>query len=177
VAPKGPSVPPVAGKAVEGKLAIRVDCGAGAEYTDKNSVKWAADQSYSAARKWGYQPGSIAGNFGSHPIDALDALYGTERWGMTDYRFDVPEGKYTVRLHFAEIYDLINAPGVRVFNVTLQGKPALEKFDITKAAGGFGKVVVKEFKDVVVAADGKLMIGFEKIAEYPTIQAIEVLQQ
>ena len=88
----------------------------------------------------------------------------------------MPNGKYTVRLHFAEIYDLIATPGMRVFTVSLQDKPVLEKFDITKDAGGFGKVVVKEFKNVTVT-DGKLVIGFEKITEFPTIQAIEVLGQ
>jgi hypothetical protein len=174
VAPKGPSVPPAAGKAVAGKTVIRVDCGARQAYTDKNSVVWSADQAYNATRKWGYV--SSAGDVASHPMEALDALYGTERWGMTSYRFDVPDGKYTVRLHFAEIYELIAAPGIRIFTVSLQGKPVLEKFDITKDAGGFGKVVVKEFKDVAVT-DGKLVIGFEKIAEFPTIQAIEVLGQ
>jgi hypothetical protein len=174
VAPKGPALPPVVGKAVEGKFALRVNCG-GRDYTDKNNVKWSADQAYNATRKYGYITAQGVGATASHPMDALDPLYSTERWGMTSYRFDVPDGKYTVRLHMAEIYDVVAAPGVRVFGISLQGKTVVEKFDPTKEAG-FGKVTVKEFKDVTVS-DGKLVIGFEKIAEFPTIQAIEVLQQ
>ncbi len=176
VAPKGPSVPPVAGKPVEGKTVIRVDCGSRTAYTDKNGVVWSADGAYNATRKYGYITAPGVGDTASHPMDALDPLYGTERWGMTSYRFDVPNGKYNVRLHFVEIYDLIATPGMRVFTVSIQDKPVLEKYDITKDAGGFGKVVVKDFKDVAVT-DGKLVIGFEKVTEFPTIQAIEVLGQ
>jgi hypothetical protein len=175
VAPKGPSVPPVAGKAAEGKFVLRVDCGkGGGAYTDKNGIAWSPDGAYNANRKYGYETAPGVGDVASHPMEALDALYATERWGMTDYRVDAPSGKYTVRLHFAEIYDLIAAPGVRVFTISLQGKPMIEKFDITKEAGGFGKVVIKEFKGVEVT-DGKLIIGFTKITEFPTIQALEVI--
>jgi hypothetical protein len=174
-APKGPALPPAAGKAVEGKTVVRVNCG-GRAITDKNGVAWSADGAYNANRKYGYVVSTAGGDTASHPMDALDPLYANERWGMSAYRFDVPNGKYTVRLHFTEIYDLIAKEGMRTFNVSLQGKPVLEKFDITKDAGGFGKVTVKEFKDVDVT-DGKLTIGFEKILEFPTIQAIEVLGQ
>jgi hypothetical protein len=173
--PKGPALPPVAGKVAEGKTAIRVNCG-GTAYTDKNGIVWAADGRYSATRKAGYVVSTDGGDNASHPMDALDRLYAAERWGMKAYQFDVPNGKYTVRLHFAEIYDLIAKEGMRTFTVTLQGKPVLEKFDITKDAGGFAKVTVKEFKDIEVT-DGKLMIGFDKVTEFPTIQAIEVLGQ
>jgi hypothetical protein len=176
VPPKGPSVPPVAGKAVEGKFVLRVDCGkGGSAYTDKNGVAWSPDGAYNANRKYGYVTSPGGGDTASHPMDALDPLYATERWGMANYTFDVPNGKYLVRLHFAEIYDVIAKEGTRIFTVSIQGKPALEKFDITKAAGGFGKVVVKELKADVT--DGKLIIGFEKVLEFPTIQAIEVLGQ
>ena len=84
VAPKGPSVPPVAGKAVEGKFVhsrrLRL---AGRAYTDKNGVVWSADGAYNATRKYGYIAPAAGGDTASHPMDALDPLYATERWGMT----------------------------------------------------------------------------------------------
>jgi len=32
-------------------------------------------------------------------------LYQTERWGLSGYRFDVPNGSYRVELLFDEIFD------------------------------------------------------------------------
>ncbi|RPI24432.1 MAG: hypothetical protein EHM61_17080 [Acidobacteria bacterium] len=55
---------------------------------------------------------------------------------------------YTVKLHFAEIED--KKPGERVFNVQLQGKEVLTKFDIAQEAGGADIPVVKTFNKVKV---------------------------
>jgi len=87
-----------------------------------------------------------------------------------------PPAPYTVRLHFAEPEDL--QPGQRVFGVSLQGRPVLEKFDIVGAAGGAQRGVVKEFKGVVIQKDlkitltrapgtlaGPIICGVELIAE------------
>ena len=54
--------------------------------------------------------------------------------------------KYTVRLHFAE--PDAAAVGKRIFDVLLQDKPCLEKFDI--AASAKGGQVVKEFRGINV---------------------------
>ena len=72
---------------------------------------------------------------------------------------DGPGGKYTVRLHFAEIEDI--APGRRVFDVDLQGKTVLPKFDIAAEAGG-AAAVVKEFKGVQITGDLKLEVKARK---------------
>ena len=66
------------------------------------------------------------------------------------------EGDYTVRLFFAEPEEL--RPGQRVFDVSLQGNPALTGFDIAKEAGGTRKGIVKEFKNIRIEKD--LVIGF-----------------
>jgi len=75
-------------------------------------------------------------------------------------RFSVPllekgdKGKYTVRLGFTPLIG--DKPGSRVFGVKLQGKSVLAKFDMVKATGGYGKVVVREFKGVEV--EGNLLV-------------------
>jgi outer membrane protein assembly factor BamB len=75
--------------------------------------------------------------------------------GMT--KFSVPllekgaKGKYTVRLGFTPLPG--DRVGGRVFDVKLQGKTVLKNFDVAKAAGGVGRVVVREFKDVEVTGN------------------------
>lgn len=83
---------------------------------------------------------------------------------------------YTVRMYFAEIAGC--QAGQRVFDVSLQGRPVLERFDIAKEAGGAYRPVVKEFKGIRVGDDlkitftpvgsaqaGALLNGIEIIAE------------
>ena len=60
------------------------------------------------------------------------------------------ERAYTVRLHFSEPDDL--KPGARVFDVKIQGQPALKDFDIVKEAGGPDRPVVKEFRGIKTKA-------------------------
>ncbi len=53
-----------------------------------------------------------------------------------------------LRLYFAEPDDV--KPGERVFNVNVQGKPALAALDIVKEAGGRNRALVKEVSRVQV---------------------------
>ena len=55
-------------------------------------------------------------------------------------------GKFTVRLHFAEVDDA--QPGERVFDVALQGRTVLQGLDIRTEAGTADTAVVKEFKGI-----------------------------
>ena len=64
--------------------------------------------------------------------------------------FEQPQA-YTVRLYFSEPED--RKPGERVFTVALQGQEALADFDITQAAGGPRRSVMKEFRGVQVQDD------------------------
>ena len=76
-----------------------------------------------------------------------------------------------VRLYFAEPLDL--EPGERVFDVGLQGKSVLEKFDVAREAGGRMKSLVKEFKSVRV--NGELKISFTARQGRPLLSGIEVV--
>jgi outer membrane protein assembly factor BamB len=64
---------------------------------------------------------------------------------------------YTVRLHFLEPDGL--EPGKRTFNVSLQDEVVLEKFDVSREAGGPGKPLVKQFKGVLASTE--LVLTFE----------------
>ena len=88
----------------------------------------------------------------------IPRIYETERYSMGSYKFTVPNGKYTVRLHFAETYEGITAPGERVFSVSLGGQVILKDLDLFKAVGSL-KPLVKEYKGVSVE-NGQVVIGF-----------------
>jgi hypothetical protein len=95
---------------------------------------------------------------------------------MPAYEFKVPNGKYTVRLHFAETYEGITEAGQRVFSVTINDKVVLPDFDVYKIAGGLQKPVVKEFKGIEVK-NGRILIGFVANTENPEINGIEILSE
>lgn len=87
-----------------------------------------------------------------------EAIYRSERYGANfAYVYDVPkEGRYLVRLHFAEVFD--NRAGMRVEDIQINDKTVLKGFDIFKEAGGLDKAVVREFKDITPNQDGKIVI-------------------
>ena len=85
-------------------------------------------------------------------------VYQTERYGKDfSYIYPVPnDGRYLVRLHFAEIFD--DGAGRRLENIYLNGKPVLKDFDIFNAAGGLNKAVVKEFPGLTPDEHGNIVI-------------------
>jgi hypothetical protein len=175
-APK-PAVPVVAAAAAPAaKFVLRVDCGASAPYKDKLGNTWAADQELDAGKTWGSDDGSTMDREGAGITGTdMPRLYETERYSMGSYKFTVPNGKYTVRLHFAETFDGITGPGERVFSVSVAGQEVLKDLDPFKAVGSL-KPLVKEYKDVSVE-NGQLVIGFTPNVENPQICGIEILAE
>ena len=98
-------------------------------------------------------------------------LYRSERYSMTSFSYPVPNGKYSVKLHFAETYDGISAAGDRVFSFNVQGHP-FNDFDIYKAVGPNRAYIITVPVDVT---DGKVSITFTPKVENPEINAIEIL--
>jgi len=170
-------VPPKKGAAAPGKLVLRVNAGAEKEYVDQSGAAWLPDQEWKEGAKYGAVDGKtvVRQNLKIAGTKAPE-VYLTERYSMTAYRFAVPNGKYAVRLHFAETYPDIDTQGPRVFSVAIQGKPVLTDFDVVKTAGGFAKPVIKEFEHVEVT-DGKLLIEFTPKSQNPEINGIEVIAQ
>ena len=103
-----------------------------------------------------------------------DALYQTERYGSFTYNLPVPNGTYSVKLHFAELY--WDAAGQRVFNVAAEGRPVLQGYDIVKKAGPL-TAITETFP--VTVTDGQLTLAFAPGAagvDQPKVSAIEVLE-
>lgn len=158
-------------------FALRANCAASAPYTDKAGDVWLADQEIAPDKKWGAVGGMTVdrGDLGMSDTNS-PAVYQTERYSMEAYRFSVPNGSYTVKLHFAETYSGITGNGMRVFSVTINGKNVLTDFDPFKEAGGPNKPVVKTIKDITVT-NGELVIGFTPNIQNPEINGIEILAE
>ena len=148
---------------------IRVNTG-GPQYTDTQSRVWLAD--------FGFNTGNISTV--SNPISGTPdpLLYQKDRWdGSTApelaYTFAVPNGSYTVNLHFVESWSGGQAVGRRIFDVFLENQLALDNLDIFAEAGGY-RLLVKTLQTTVT--DGQLNINFAHgSADDPIIGAIEIL--
>ena len=100
------------------------------------------------------------------------ALYRSERYSMTSFSYPVPNGKYTVKLHFAETFEGITAAGERVFSFNVEGRDFTD-FDVWAKAGGSQRAYVETINAEVT--DGKLDISFSSKVENPMINGIEIL--
>ena len=117
------------------KFVLRVDCGGYEEYTDKAGKVWQADQEKTDDNTWGAVYGSVIGRSGLGIGGDNPLIYENERYSMDAYEFEVPNGKYTVILHFAETYEGIYGVGERVFGVSINDKEVLKDFDPYADAG------------------------------------------
>ncbi len=154
---------PASGGAVVFKP-IRIRAGAFEPYTDPRGNIWAPEA--------GFEDGNTIER-GDIPIANTDMapIYRFEHYSMTRFTQTVPNGEYTVRLHFAETFDGIMDKGQRVFSVKVQDKE-LKDLDIF-AEVGFATALIKTFN--VSVSSGKLIIIFTPNIENPEINGIEIL--
>jgi hypothetical protein len=102
------------------------------------------------------------------------AIYMNERYGMTSFSYPVRNGKYLVKLHFAETYEEITAAGGRVFTVKVQGHE-IKDLDVFAKAGGAMRAYVESVP--VEVTDGKVQITFAENVQSAEINGIEILPQ
>jgi hypothetical protein len=109
-------------------------------------------------------------------------LYALERYGHFTYSLPVDtRGRYTLVLHFAELYWVPNPAdsvgvGTRLFRVYCNGATLLDNFDILKEAGS-QHALTKTFTHLQPSPEGKLDLTFEPIVNYATVSAIEVIDE
>ena len=145
---------------------VRIKAGLTSSLTDSDGNVWLPDQ------------GFADGDTTDRPDDMQiantknPALYRTERYGMTSFSYPVPNGKYIVKLHFAETYDGISGAGGRVFSFKV-GDQEFKDFDVWVKAGGSQRAYIETVN--VEVKDGKLNITFTSNVENPEINGIEIL--
>ncbi len=151
-----------------GPALLRVDTGSLTSFVDLDGNTWSPD--------FGFSSSSVEVSTGAIFGTDNPALYQTRRFIRSSrpnlsYQFTVPNGDYEVRLHFAEVWPTAFAPGIRVFDVSVEGALALDNFDIFATAGANTAHVAKIPTTV---ADGTLNLLFDRVVQNPTIAAIEV---
>jgi hypothetical protein len=143
---------------------IRVNAG-GPAYTDSSGNVWSADTGF--ANGFTYSTDA--------PIASTNnpAVYQTERYnsGTLEYRFSVPNGGYSVTLKFAEIY--FNAPGQRVFNISINGTQVETGFDPFAAAGAANKAVDRTY--TISVTNGAIDIQFQSVVNNAKVSAIQIV--
>lgn len=119
--------------------------------------------------------GPIGGGVYSIPpakdVEGADVqeLYKTQRFRFGGYVLNVPNGEYKVTLKFADCWQ--TKPGIRVFDVVVQGTKVLEKLDLVQQIG-HGKAF--DHSTTAVVTDGQLKVTFNKHKGEPSIGAIVI---
>lgn len=148
-------------------FALRVNCGGPA--TDG----WVAGSQYvTGGEDFSF---GLAPDLSAAVKPAPAPIYLTVRHQNHVYSFPstvVPNGTYSVRLHFVDHFD-----ADRQMNYSIEGVGVIAGFDVVAAAGGIGKVVVREF-DVRVTDGNGLQISADQGQGNDVFEAgIEILEQ
>lgn len=151
------------------RVASAIACGASAP------VGWfSADRDYTGGSAYLAPEGVLTSGVAA---PAPEALYRSERYGRSAFSYSVPglsPGRtYLLRLHFSENY--WREPGRRLFDVRVNGRPLLDRFDIRAAAGGSFRAVTREFF-VATDARGYLNVRFVPWLDNCKVNGIEVCE-
>jgi hypothetical protein len=121
----------------------------------------------------GYQQGGSSSTTASITGTSDPTLYQTEHYSTTGsltYQFSVPNGTYTAKLKFAEIY--YTSAGQRVFDIAINGTTVQSHLDLFSAAGGGNKAY--DLSWPVTVSGGQVTITLTAVTGYPKINAIEI---
>jgi gluconolactonase len=146
--------------------AIRIRAGSDEPFTDSKGNEWLPEEGFSGGMTI-TRPDSL-----EIENTADDELYRSEHYSMDSFTRALPNGKYQVKLHFAETFEGISGPGGRVFSFAVNGKE-FKDFDVWEKSGGRQRAYV-ESVDVEIT-DGKLEITFTPQVENPEINGIEII--
>jgi endoglucanase len=158
--------PPAELKPTGNPPAIRIKAGSDEKFIDHEGNVWLAEV--------GFEGGETISRPDDMKIENTKdpGLYRSEHYSMDSFSIKLPNGKYTVKLHFAETFDEVTEPGGRVFSFKV-GDKEFKDFDVVKKAGAPQKAYI-ESVDVDVK-DGQLKVTFTPDVQNPEINAIEII--
>lgn len=149
----------------------RIDCGgSGGQF----GAPYVADRLYSVANGSGAIDGTamtpaLVSNGQVIENTAHSQLLNSVREGVSEYRFDVPNGSYLLTMDFVELVH--NGPNLRRFSVSAEGVPLLPDFDIYAR---FGRNYAVSYRFAVTVSDGQLNVSFAASQGQSTIAGISV---
>jgi alpha-N-arabinofuranosidase len=146
---------------------VRIKAGKSEPVKDAEGNVWLADQGFQGGETIERPDIQIANT-------KSPDLYRAERYSMDSFSWPVPNGKYLVKLHFAETFEGINGPGERVFSFNVQGHE-FKDFDVWVKAGGPLKAYVETIP--VEVTNGMIKVTFTPKVENPQINAIEIVPE
>ncbi|MGA7965855.1 MAG: glycoside hydrolase family 2 TIM barrel-domain containing protein, partial [Gammaproteobacteria bacterium] len=130
---------------------INISLGTLRYFSDKQQHQiWLPDQEYQN-KTWGSEGGETYVMPGRHnePYGTdknilgtdEDPIYQTQKVDIKDYKLDVPDGSYTVKLYFSEI----NNDSTRTFDVVVNGTPVVQNLNLYKEYGPYQAVSFKTY--------------------------------
>lgn len=153
---------------------IGFNSGSEVAFTTKEGRLYQSDQPYTLANGAGY----VDGYSGKSPDEAKSGgtrnyeLYLQDRRGLSEYRFDVPDGLYVVKLHFSEIEHMWRS--LRVFDIWIENKKVLKDFDI------FSEVrrnYTIDYQFATQVNDSQLNVRFTATRGEPSLSAVYVFSR
>ncbi|MGS2640213.1 S8 family serine peptidase [Streptosporangium sp. LJ11] len=165
---------PISVSVVVPKFQAAIEAGGSKDVVDAVGDVWAADRKYTPGG-YGYVGNGDRTSTSSGTVEGTteQALYGSAREDMREYRFDkVPTGVYTVELGFAETRN--KRPGKRVFDVGIEGEPAISALDLAREAGE-NTAVSRQY--TVKVTDGQINVGFTARTGDPIVNSIRVSER
>lgn len=149
------------------KFPIKINVG-GAEVND-----FLADREFKTdTSTYGYMEGSKYSTAEDIANTSDDAVYQKGIIGLAKYAVRIPNGKYKVRLMFSE--NSVTEPGIRKFDVYIQGNQVIKELDLIKVAGA--KTAYEKVIDNVEVANYLLDVHFAAYANNAVIAGIIIEQ-
>lgn len=143
----------------------RINCG-GPGYTSSAGLWFSPDSAYDA----GHAVSTTSEiEKTSDPALFQDARAGDPAMGSFDYRLQVPNRAYALRLSFAEIDTAYLCPGCRIFDVQAEGLPVVKGLDL----GSFGAYHAIERDAEALVMDGELTLACSPRSSAPLLSAFE----
>ncbi len=149
---------------------IRIRAGSERGFKDSQGNTWLPDKE---SKEGGFKGGDTIERPDLEIKNTKDPeLYRAEHYSMDSFSWQIPNGKYIVKLHFCETFDGIGGPRDRVFSYKVQDKE-FKDFDVWKKTGGPQRPYIETVG--IDVTDGKLHVVFTPKVENPQINGIEII--
>lgn len=147
-------------------IPIKINCGGSSE------AGYLSDQEFFQNTEYGFLDGTSSVYSSTLEISGTDndIIFQSEMYNLVGYKIRVPNGKYNVKLLFAEKY--FNNAGARVFDVYVEKNPVIKNLDVFGQVGK-NAACIKEILNVNVE-DEILDIRFADIVNSAMVSGIEI---